>query len=136
MSMITSRAGAGPKSADDIEKLEKRAKRCVCKRCGGKLKTSLIVYDIYGGAGVELYCPNCEATEYGCEPEIFEMAAYFVEHFQFNYFLDMEENDLNEQLNISKVADMLGWMLKNMGLLNEDGFIDGKPDFDFYKRLH
>ena len=39
----------------DHDELTERAKRVVCKHCGGELVTALIVYDIYGGAGEELY---------------------------------------------------------------------------------
>lgn len=136
MSIVSNYSGYGAKSKEETEILTARSKRCVCKKCGGALTTSLMIYDIYGGAGVELYCPKCQQSEFGVEPEIYEMAQYYVENFQFNYFLDMEENDLNEQLNISKVADMISWLLKNLGLLDGDGLKDKLPDYQFYERLH
>lgn len=116
------------------EELLERKKHCVCKQCGGNLETALIVYDVYGGAGEELYCPNCQKQEYGVEREIYEMAEYYVENFQFNYFYDMEENDLNEQLNIGKVSDMLSWMLKSIGLLDQDGIKNEVPDYELWKK--
>ena len=136
MSIISNYSGYGVTSKEDIDSLTARSKRCVCKKCGGPLTTSLMIYDIYGGSGVELYCPKCQQSEFGVEPEIYEMAQYYVENFQFNYFLDMEENDLNEQLNIAKIADMLSWVLKNLGLLDGNGLIETLPNYKFYERLH
>lgn len=121
---------------DDQALLQARSQRCVCKHCGGQLTTSLVIYDIYGGVGVELYCPHCEKNDYGIEPELYALAQYFVENFQFNYFLDMEENDLNEQLNIAKVADIMSWLLKTLGLLDQNGLKNALPQYDRYQDLH
>ena len=118
----------------DHEELIKRAKHCVCKRCGGPLTNSLIIYDIYGGVGEELYCPHCQKQEFGVEKEIYDMAEYYVENFQFNYFYDMEENDVNFELNVAKVADMMSWILKNLNLLDDNGLKDNKPDYEYYLR--
>ncbi len=127
------RGGQGS-SETEKEMLKARQERCVCKRCGGKLTTGLVIYDIYGGAGLELYCPKCEKTEFGVEKAVYDLAEYYVENFQFNYFYDMEENDLNTQLNISKVADMITWILKNIDLLDDHGLKTGLPDFEKFKR--
>ena len=137
MSIIRNPAGSdGAKSASELDALKERAKRCVCKKCGGPLQTSLVIYDIYGGVGTELYCPNCQHNEFGTEPEIYKLAEYYVENFQFNYFYDMEENDLNEQLNVSKVADMISWLLKNIGLLDDDGLKTCSPDYHHNKHVY
>ena len=117
----------------DHDKLIERANRVVCKHCGGKLVTALIVYDIYGGAGEELYCPHCQKQEFGVEQEIYSLAEYYVDNFQFNYFYDMEENEVNFRLNVAKVADMLSWMLKNVGLLTKDGLKNEIPDYAYFK---
>ena len=117
----------------DHDELTERAKRVVCKHCGGELVTALIVYDIYGGAGEELYCPHCQRQEFGVEKEIYDLAWYYVENFQFNYFYDMEENEVNFRLNVAKVADMLSWMLKNIGLLTTDGLKNEIPDYAYFK---
>ncbi len=114
------------------EELLERAKHVVCKQCGGELTTALIVYDIYGGAGEDLYCPHCQKQEFGVEKKIYEMAEYYVENFQFNYFYDMEENDVNFQLNVAKVCDMMAWMLKNIDLLDKDGLKEQLPNYDYY----
>ena len=62
------------------------------------------------------------------------MAEYYVENFQFNYFYDMEENDVNFELNVAKVADMMSWILKNLNLLDDNGLKDNKPDYEYYLR--
>ena len=118
----------------DHDQLVERSKRVVCKQCGGSLTTALIVYDIYGGAGEELYCPHCQKQEFGVEKEIYDLAEYYVENFQFNYFYDMEENDANLQLNISKVCDMISWVMKNIDSLDENGFKENQPDYKYYLR--
>ena len=122
-------------SSPEQERLTERASRCVCKHCGGKLSTSLVIYDIYGGVGVELYCPRCEKNDFGVEPEVYALAEYFVQNFQFNYFLDMEENDLNEQLNIAKIAEILSWLLKSLDLLDSCGLKQQPPDYRHLKAL-
>lgn len=118
----------------DHDELVERSKRAVCKRCGGELVTALIVYDIYGGAGEELYCPKCQQQEFGVEREIYELAEYYVETFQFNYFYDMEENEVNFRLNVAKVADMLSWVFKNVGLLDAEGLKNELPDYELFKK--
>ena len=67
------------------------------------------------------------------EKEIYDLAWYYVENFQFNYFYDMEENEVNFRLNVAKVADMLSWMLKNIGLLTKDGLKNEIPDYTYFK---
>ena len=123
-------------SSYDHDTLVKRSKHVVCKQCGGPLTTALIVYDIYGGAGEELYCPNCQKQEFGVEKEVYDLAEFYVENFQFNYFYDMEENDVNFQLNVAKVCDMISWVLKNINLLDENGLKNNLPNYEYYLRRH
>lgn len=101
--------------------MTERAKRCVCKLCGGKLEKKVVVYNKYGGSGLELYCPQCQKIEYGAEPEIFELASEFVESVEFDYFPDMEDGERHDQLNVAKVCDLLGWVYRNTGELDETG---------------
>ncbi|MFR6290326.1 MAG: hypothetical protein ACLUKQ_02625 [Peptococcaceae bacterium] len=117
----------------DHKELEERVKHVVCRQCGGPLTTALIVYDVYGGAGEDLYCPNCKKQEFGVEKEIYDLAEYYVTNFQFNYFYDMEENDLNGQLNIAKVTDMIAWILKNIDLLDKTGLKNVAPNYEKIK---
>lgn len=101
--------------------LKERAERCCCRRCGSPLKPQLIVYDRYGGHGIELYCEKCKKIEYGTEREIFELAEKFISGFEFNYFQDMEENNYCEKLNIAKICDILAWAFEEIGLLDGNG---------------
>lgn len=114
--------------------LKMRTEHCVCRQCGGQLTTSLVIYDIYGGAGEELYCSNCKKIEFGVEKEIYELATYYIENFQFNYFYDLEENDSSTRLNIAKVADMMSWLLKNINLLDRSGLKDNLPDYTYFQQ--
>ena len=114
------------------EELVERKKHCVCKRCGGELDTALIIYNKYGGAGEELYCSKCQQQEFGIEKIAYDMAKYYVENFQFNYFYDMENNEVNFQMNVAKVADMMSWILKNLNLLDENGLKENPPDYEYY----
>lgn len=89
--------------------LTERAERCVCKYCGQKLTLKFIIFNKYGGQGLELYCENCQRIEYGVEPEIFDLALHYVEDFGFNYYLDMEENAQTFQLNVAKISEIISW---------------------------
>lgn len=103
------------------EKAKKRAERCVCKMCGHALESRVVIYNHYGGSGVELYCPQCQRIEYGTEPAIYQLAKNFVESVEFDYFTDMEEDKRHYQLNISKVCELLSWIYKRMQILDADG---------------
>ena len=100
-----------------------RRTRCVCKMCGGALELRLIIHNQYGGQGLDLYCPTCDKVEYGVEPEIYEISKAFVDTFEFNYYMEMEENKRNYQLNISKICEITNWILKYRGELDHNGFI-------------
>ena len=110
------------------ERLMLRREKCVCKMCGSRLDIRMVIYNQYGGQGLDLYCPHCKRVEYGVEPEVYEAARAFVEKFEFNYFTDMSENERNFELNISKVCDIAAWILKYRGELDEEGLlISPKP---------
>ena len=100
-------------SMDSGDYLRHRADTCVCKFCGGKLVVSMIVYNKYGGQGMELYCPACQKIEYGTKPEIYQLAKDFVDTFEFNYYTEMEEDKRNYQLNIAKIGEIMAWTLEN-----------------------
>ena len=46
----------------------------------------------------------------------------FIDAVEFNYFPELEENDVTYQFNVAKVCDMLSWCCKDWGILNENGF--------------
>lgn len=105
----------------ESEYLTERAGRCVCKLCGGNLEKKVVVYNKYGGSGLELYCPNCQKIEYGTEPEIYNLASEFVETVEFDYFPDMDDEDRHQKLNVAKVCDILGWIYRRTGVLDKTG---------------
>lgn len=101
--------------------MHRRMEQCCCRMCGSPIQPKLIVYDRYGGHGIELYCEKCQKIEYGTEPEIYNLARDFVDSFEFNYFPDMEENRRSEQLNVAKICEIFAWLLEEIGLLGENG---------------
>ena len=102
--------------------LKARAKRCVCKYCGGKLELRRIAFSDYGEARSELYCPVCQRIEFGTEPEIYQSAVYFVDNFEFNHYPGLDANEKTRRMNIAKVCEIMAWGDKNIGLLTENGF--------------
>ena len=112
------------------DKIFERAKRCVCKSCGGALEAKIIIYNKYGGSGLELYCPVCGKIEYGTEPDIYRLAKGFVYNVEFDYFPEMEPNEDNLKLNIAKMCEILSWHFRKLGLLDSGGVhTDKLPDF-------
>lgn len=107
----------------------KRVSRCCCKMCGGPIQIKHMIYNKYGGQGFELYCDNCRKIEYGTEPEVYSLAKKYVEDFQYNYFVDMAEDQRNEMLNIAQLCDIIGWSLSQIGLIDEDGVKESVPRF-------
>ena len=109
------------------EFVDYRAANCVCKQCGGKLEKKVIVYNKYGGAGLELYCSRCHKIEYGTDPVIFALAREFTESMEFDYFTEMTDDERHDRLNTAKVCEILGWIFRRMDLLDEKGM---KESFD------
>lgn len=101
--------------------LQERANRCVCRMCGKPIHPKLIIFDRYGGHGVELYCDVCKKIEYGTELEIYQLAKEFVDEFEFNYFQDMEEDKRCEQLNILKIGEIFSWLFSRLNYLGDNG---------------
>lgn len=97
----------------DINTLKERSERCVCKMCGSKLEMRIIIHNQYGGEELDLFCPKCSRVEYGTEPQIYNLAKEFVEKFEFNYYVDMIEDEHNIQLNRGKICDIAAWIIKN-----------------------
>lgn len=102
--------------------LKKRAKRCRCKYCGGRLKLRRIIFSDYEEARIEIFCNECERIEYGVEPEIYSSARFFVENSGFNCFPDLDNNEKTKQMTISKVCEIMAWQNQNLGIMNEEGF--------------
>lgn len=105
-----------------IEMLKNRKNRCVCRFCGGRLDLRRVIFNDVIEARVELFCDNCDRIEFGIEPEIYLSAKNFVEQLEFDYYDMMDENEKKLQMNVAKVAEIVAWNCKNLGLLNQDGF--------------
>lgn len=118
--------------ANNPKIVAERAKRCVCKMCGGALEVKIVIYNKYGGSGIELYCPHCEKIEYGTEPEIYKIAKDYVQHVEYDYFPEMENDERHQQLNIAKVCETLSWVFKRIKIMDKTGLHRGKVcQFDY-----
>ena len=105
-----------------VEELKSRASRCCCKYCGGELVVRRIIFSEDEEARIELFCSQCGRIEYGVEPEIYQNAAYFVDHLQFNHYTDLESSAQTRRMNIAKVCEIMAWGDKRLGILTQDGF--------------
>lgn len=98
-----------------------RQKHCVCRFCGGPLDVRCVIFNKYGGAGAELYCGHCDKIEYGAEPEIYKTAKAFVDEFEYNYYMDLPEDQTTYELNIAKVCEILTFSAQRWGLATDKG---------------
>ena len=108
--------------------LRNRANRCCCKYCGGDLEIRKLTYSNCDIARLELYCNSCSRIEFGTEKILFKKATYFIEETGFDYFPDIENSVQKMQMNIAKVCEITGWLLKDIGLLEDEGFIKEMPE--------
>ena len=117
------------------EKMQERLGHCVCKFCGGDLEIKVIIYNKYGGQGLEMYCPNCQKIEYGTEKGIYRLAKDFVENVEFDYFPDMEEGKRSFELNVAKACEVLSWGLRRLEVMDEKGIKENPVcNFDYEER--
>lgn len=105
-----------------VEELKVRADRCCCKFCGSKLVVKRIVFSEDEDARIELFCSQCNRIEYGVEPEVYWNAVHFVDHLKFNHYPDMDSNEQTRRMNIAKVCEIMTWGIKNLGILDQNGF--------------
>lgn len=110
------------KSEARIDMLKNRAKRCVCKYCGGELKLRQIIFSELDESRIEIFCKTCNRIEFGVEPEIYHSAKFFVEQTNFNYFQNMDNTDAISQMNVAKAGELMAWVCQNIGILINDGF--------------
>lgn len=98
------------------------------------MEEKIIIYNKYGGSGLELYCPSCKKIEYGTEPEIYHLAKSFAYDMEFDYYTEMEPNNESFQLNVAKVCEILSWQFRKLGLLDSKGLHKDKLcNFDIDK---
>ena len=102
--------------------LKRRTKHCVCKYCGGALRLRRIIFSDFADARVEIFCEHCDRIEYGCEPEIYQNARYFVEELDFTCYPDLEANERTKRMTIAKVCEIMMWGDKHLGFLTDEGF--------------
>lgn len=105
-----------------LEMLKKRVKRCVCKSCGGHLSLRQLDYNEFEDARIELFCEHCDRLEFGIEPEIYTSAQYYVDEFRVNLYPDLGNHALSRRMSIAHIADIMSWVLQNMGYLTKEGF--------------
>ena len=103
--------------------LKQRISHVICKYCGGRLEIKRMNYSKDNDNRVELYCPDCDKLEYGVEKEIYELACYMVDGLKFNYYSEIEDVDKRKKLNIAKIGETTEWMMNQLGILNEKGFV-------------
>ena len=107
----------------EINRLHKRIQRCKCKYCGSQLELRKLTYSSFALSKLEVFCKHCNRIEYGTESEIFEIAEYYVDELGFDYFKDLEGDIRKREMNVAKVSEIIEWGCKNLGLINEDGFL-------------
>lgn len=105
-----------------LELLKGRVKRCVCKYCGQPLEIRKINRSSAEAGQTELVCLGCNRIEFGVEREIYNSASYFVDELGFNNYLELEDTEQRRQLNIAKVCEIISWGVRDLGLLQENGF--------------
>ena len=111
-----------PMDSPRVVELRKRTRRCRCKYCGGHLRLKQIVYNSIIEPRIELFCEKCLRIEYGIEPEIYQLAKYYVDEFGCDYFPELDDGDYKERMNTAKVCEIMFWALNGVGYLDMEGF--------------
>lgn len=112
-------------SENRIKMISERANRCVCKYCGGKLNLQRIIFHDIKEARAEIYCRQCQKIEFGVEPEIYRSAENFISQCEYDHYPELDDNKRKRQMNIAKVCEIMEWCCKDMGIINQNGFLDG-----------
>lgn len=111
-----------PDQNERITELKERAARCVCRYCGEKLSLRKITYAAYDEAKIEVYCEKCDRIEYGVEPEIYQVAKYFVDEVGYDHYPSIDNSVRKSRMNTAVICDIISWGFKNTGLLDKNGF--------------
>lgn len=117
---------------DRLDYLRNRVQRCVCRYCGNKLSLRKITYAAYDEVKIETYCTHCDRLESGVEPEIRQLAEYYVDEIKYDHYPNLDDSVSKRRMNIAAVCDVFSWGYKCAGILKENGFIEG-VNFDFNK---
>lgn len=102
--------------------LKERARRCVCKYCGGRLRLKQLIFSEFDEVRIEIFCKNCDRIEFGVEQEVYASAHYFVEQMEFNYYPELDDTEKTKRMNVAKVCEIMAWQDKALGFLGETGF--------------
>ena len=106
-----------------VRELKKRVNRCKCSYCGSELILRHIIYGNVEEGRSEIFCPSCNRIEFGVEPEIYQIAKYYVDEIGFDYYGELDESIRKQRMNMAKVCEIMQWCVKNLGLLDKDGFV-------------
>lgn len=110
------------KDKERLKDLKIRTKNCCCRYCGGKLSLRRILYGVPSNGRIEIFCDECNRIEYGVNIEIYHIAKYFVDEFEFNYYPDYDDSLKTYQMNVAKVCDIISWGCRNLDILGDEGF--------------
>ena len=105
-----------------LQELKIRTKNCCCRYCGGDLKLRRILYGNVEEGRIEIFCNDCDRIEYGTNREIYHIAKYFVDEFDFNYFPENDDSIKTYQMNVAKICDIIAWGCQNLDILDYAGF--------------
>ena len=83
-----------------LDELKWRVKNCRCKYCGAPLRLRRILYGSNPEGRIEIFCTECDRIEFGVEPEIYAVAKYFVD--EFDYRANVHNKDAKEFLRKEK----------------------------------
>lgn len=111
-------------TSEHISNLQQRVKRCVCRYCGNELVLRRISYGNAEEGRIDIFCPTCNRIEYGVEPEIYQIAKYYIDEIGFDYYYDLDKSVRKDRMNMAKVCEMMQWCCKNLGLLDAHGFCE------------
>lgn len=105
-----------------VKGLRTRTKRCKCKYCGGKLRLKQIVYNSTIEPRIEIFCEDCQRIEYGVEPEIYQLAKYYVDSYACDYYPELDASEIKDRMNVGKVCEIIFWALNGLKLVDMEGF--------------
>lgn len=105
-----------------VQALRVRARRCKCKYCGGNLHLKQIVYNNVIEPRIEIFCENCDRIEYGVEPELYQLAKYYVDEFGCDYYPELDASQSKDRMNVAKVSEIMFWALNGLDYLDMEGF--------------
>ena len=117
-------------NSDRIQSLKERCRHCVCKYCGIPLILKKISFASSPDTRVEIFCSSCDKIEYGVEKEIYKIAKFYVEETGFNHYKEFDISLQSVRMNIAKVAQIITWASKSLGILSDTGFSVSVKDAD------